>query len=151
MNALILWLAQGFGLGRIPFAPGTWGSAAVLPLVWALHQGWGWAAVLALAVALTVSGVPLCEAAAKSLGKRDPGSVVWDEFAGMAWAGVLAPDLPSLLAAFVLFRLFDILKPGLRRVEALPGGWGIMMDDVVAGIAATAILGIVLFFTGGSV
>ena len=142
--------ACGFGIGYSPKAPGTLASAAVVPFLLLLGSA-GLPAQLLLAVLITGLGVPICAIAARQMGKKDPGAIVWDEFAGMAWAVVGLPDPDSApygwvwyVAAFLLFRLFDIWKPGLRALEKLPGGWGIMADDVAAGLFAAIILQLLL-------
>ena len=153
-SRVVLWIAQGFGLGRIPVAPGTWGSLLGLILaVWVLRHG---ATILACGITLAgiLIAVPICAAAERFLGKRDPGSVVLDEIVVMPLVGLPAvwvfPNLaiqPSWilpLAGFAVFRLFDIWKPGpIRSSQELPGGWGVVMDDVLAALlAGFVILGV---------
>jgi len=140
-----LLVATGCHLGRSPRAPGTLGSLAALlmfvpfrSMPWMVHL-----AVTALVLALGVFAAGRTEAA---LGAKDPPVVIIDEIVG-CWAALLAipPSLPALLAAFGLFRLFDIWKPfPVDRAERLPGGWGIMLDDLVA--AAYANLSVRLFW-----
>jgi phosphatidylglycerophosphatase A len=128
-------------LGRIPFAPGTFGAAAGLVVSLALaRSGLPLAAEVAAIVALNVVGIPLCTAAARRLGRgSDPGAIVYDEMASLP-LGLLAvpaaarsewPEAAAMLgAAFVLHRLFDITKPfPCRQLERLPAGLGIMADD----------------------
>jgi phosphatidylglycerophosphatase A len=129
------------GLGRIPFAPGTFGAAAGLLVSLALSSLRLPAAVeFSLLLAVNLIGIPICSAAARRLGRgEDPGAIVYDEMASMAigLAAVPAADrsavpgaLPLLAAAFLLHRFFDILKPfPCRRLEHLPSGLGIMADD----------------------
>jgi phosphatidylglycerophosphatase A len=135
-------------VGRLP-APGTWGSLVGIPwalLVWGGSLGPGIPWVL-LSGSLA-AGVLLCGMAEKSLGRRDPGEVIFDEFAAIPLCFIGLPTLtegvPSwfvLLAGFSLFRVLDILKPaGLRRLQDLPGGWGVMADDVAAALATCALL-----------
>ena len=128
------------GLGRFSNAPGTAASLAGLGLSWLLRadprfQAAGTAAATALG--LWSSGP-----AAKALGKKDPPEVVIDEVAGMMLALVALPVTWKVyLAGFFLFRFLDILKPlGLRRLERLPGSWGIMLDDLAAGAAVNLLL-----------
>jgi len=132
-------IATVCGLGRLPVAPGTAGSllgaAVCLPLLfvpWPVHVG---AAAIVAGVAVWASGV-----AAKGFEGRDPSAIVIDEVAGMLAAGIaLPPTLYDLAAAFLLFRLFDAVKPGpLEKLERLPGGWGIVLDDLAAGLLARA-------------
>lgn len=139
------WIACGFGSGLSPVVPGTAGSLAALLPWFALRElplPW-FAAALVLAFAL---GVWVCDWAVRAVKIADPGAVVWDEFVGQ-WIA-LAPlvlwpysDL-WIFAGFVLFRLFDIAKPwpvswADRRI---PGGFGVMLDDVVAGVYAAIAL-----------
>jgi phosphatidylglycerophosphatase A len=153
------FLATGFGSGLSPIMPGTAGSIVGLALGWlgaralALHTG-----SLAVSVGLLTSGLlvglvgvavsgPVCRA----LGEKDPGCVVVDEIAGQLIASAAVPLLgphpqaffgPSAwIASFVLFRFYDIVKPGpIHALQELPGGWGVVVDDVAGGIAAAATL-----------
>jgi phosphatidylglycerophosphatase A len=130
--------AFGFGSGLARFAPGTMGTLVAVPFALLLKQlpGFAYGAVLA---ALFLAGVWICGAASRALGRHDPGGIVWDEMVGY-WLTValLPPAWGWWLAAFVLFRLFDILKPWpIRQAErSLGGGWGIMLDDVLAALYA---------------
>jgi phosphatidylglycerophosphatase A len=136
-----------FGAGRLKPGPGTWGSAAAL-LLWAAYAGLvhptpvGMAAALGVGIALSlVAGIPAATIVARESGVEDPQFVVIDEVAGQ-WIALLAcpADWKHGLAAFVLFRLFDMTKPfPIRRLERLPEGWGIVFDDVAAGLYALAI------------
>ena len=136
-------LATWFGAGLLKPAPGTWGSLAALPFGWLLLRYGGVTALLAAAALVFTMGVWASGAYARQLGNPDPGSVVIDEVAGQ-WIALSAALLTplSFLAAFALFRLFDIVKPPpIRQVErALKGGLGIMTDDVLAGAAAALVL-----------
>jgi phosphatidylglycerophosphatase A len=138
---LALHLATGFGIGRLPLAPGTFGTLLGIPLYLLLC---GLAPVLYVlaVVALFVVGVGICEVAGRRLGD-DHGSIVWDEIVGYLVALYAAPPGAVWLAVgFVLFRVFDIWKPfPIRRLERrLHGGFGCMADDVVAGAYALVIL-----------
>lgn len=132
------WIATGFGSGLVPVAPGTVGSLAAL-LPWWFLRGLSlpiWLALLVLAFGV---GVWACGWAMRRLGVEDPGLVVWDEFVGL-WIALLAlpPGWPFVVAGFLLFRLFDVLKPwpiGWAD-RAIKGGLGTMLDDVLAGCAA---------------
>jgi phosphatidylglycerophosphatase A len=158
---LKLWLAQGFGVGRIPVAPGTFGS--LVGILW-------FALLLAPAnpwffIGGTIAGfflsVWLCGAGEKILSQTDPGSVVLDEITAMplcfaGWLGMTfwktgsfprpdqilnAQTWPAVLGVFVAFRFFDVLKPWpVRQSQSLPGGWGVTVDDFLAAIYVNAIV-----------
>ncbi|NIM01379.1 MAG: phosphatidylglycerophosphatase A [Acidobacteria bacterium] len=135
------WLATGLGSGLVPIAPGTAGSAVAVGLVWVASRGGPWWPVIVFAALLPL-GWWSAAATARSLGKKDPGVIVIDEFAGQFLALLALPPVwPVLLGGFVLFRLFDIVKPPpARRLEALRGATGIMADDLVAGLYANLLL-----------
>jgi phosphatidylglycerophosphatase A len=152
-------LATGLGAGLSPIAPGTAGSAVGIVVAWLLSSSLlaAHASSVAAAVGLLMSGLavgllgvavsgPVCRA----LNSRDPGCIVIDEVSGQMLASavipLLAPTSPALAAgawilSFLLFRFFDVVKPGpIRRLQELPGGWGVVADDVGAGLAAAAAL-----------
>ena len=134
-------VATGLGSGYAPLAPGTAGSLVGLALFWPLHRLplAGQAATTALVFVL---GVAAAGHVARRLGVEDPGLVVADEVVGM-WVSLLGMPLTvvTALAGFVLFRVFDVFKPyPARDLERLPGGWGIMCDDVMAGVYANLLL-----------
>ncbi len=137
-------LATWFGAGLLKPGPGTYGSAAALVLWYAaahlLHPS---AVTLAVgttlaALAVTLIGIPASTIVAREAGREDPGFVVIDEVAGQLIALIaVAPDPLHAIASLVLFRLFDIWKPWpVRKLEDLPEGTGIMLDDVAAGVLA---------------
>lgn len=136
------FLAFGLGAGLFRFAPGTMGTLVAVPfalLFISLPFPWFWPA---LAILFLV-GVRLCGVTARKLGRHDPGGIVWDEMVGYWLCIAFVPlSWPWWLAAFVLFRIFDIVKPWpIRWVEnRLGGGLGIMMDDVIAALYAIAAL-----------
>jgi phosphatidylglycerophosphatase A len=135
-------IATWFGCGMVPKAPGTMGSIGAIPL-YLLAARAGREGVAAAALAVTAVGIWAASAVARDLGKKDPQIVVVDEV-----AGVLITMLPmahvswrAVLVGFMLFRLFDVTKPWpIRRFESLPGGWGIVMDDVVAGVFGACVM-----------
>lgn len=137
------FFSLGFGSGLMPQAPGTFGTLAAVPIYWFLLQGLTLPWLLAVIAISFVIGIWLCDVTAKNLGVHDHPGIVWDEFVGF-WISCIA--LPSgwiwLLWAFVLFRFFDILKPWPIRWldKRVPGGLGIMVDDVLAGLFALALL-----------
>jgi phosphatidylglycerophosphatase A len=131
-------LASAGYVGFAPFAPGTVGSAAALPLWWWLRwTGVAWVEPAVIAV-LTVAGAWGAHVAERELGVEDPGPVVIDEVAGMLLSLIWLPlTWKVALAGFLAFRLFDIVKPfPAGRLEHLPHGWGIMADDLMAGVYA---------------
>lgn len=135
-------LAVGFGSGLAPKAPGTFGSLAALPLV-VLLSWWLplWGYVCFLLVGFGV-GVYSCQVASRAMRVHDHGGIVWDEFIGMGITMVAVPiSWLSVVAGFVLFRFFDITKPWPIRWldQHVKGGFGIMIDDVLAGIMALVI------------
>jgi phosphatidylglycerophosphatase A len=156
-QSLVLWLAQGFGIGRIPWAPGTFGSVL----------GLGWFALLlvvarsqpliagALFLAAIVGSVWTCDAAERILGRKDPGSVVLDEIVALptcflgwffylrlqlgevpAWDFFFGPTTWFIaFGVFLAFRFFDIAKPWpVKQSQDLPRGWGVMLDDQLAAV-----------------
>jgi phosphatidylglycerophosphatase A len=143
-------IATFFGSGLGKPGPGTWGSAAAV-LIWTgtallLHPSQQWLLGLTLAgIVLSIAlGVPAATIAAREAGREDPGFVVIDEVAGV-WITLLGavfhPDWKHIVLAFLLFRVFDIYKPyPIRKLENLPEGWGIVFDDVAAGLYAWAVL-----------
>lgn len=150
MNKLALLLATWFGCGYAPKGPGTAGSlggiaAALLLARVAGLAPWHFAVVAAVA---TPVGIWAAGRTARIKVSKDPQIVVIDEVLGqwIALAAAAPGNALHLLAAFVLFRLFDIFKPWpVRRLEALPGGAGIIADDLMAGVYAAAVLGVLRF------
>jgi phosphatidylglycerophosphatase A len=134
----VLLLAFGFGSGLSPKAPGTMGTIAAIPFWLLLVQLPQIPYILAVAAAALI-GISICGVVADRLGVHDHGGIVWDEFVGL-WIAMafLPPTYVSLALGFVLFRLFDIIKPWpISWLDKhVGGGLGIMIDDVVAGLAA---------------
>ena len=135
-------LATGFGVGLVPRAPGTAGSILALAPAWLMfHLPLPWRVAVALAV--VVSGVWVCGESARRLAVHDHPAIVLDEIAAMLLLSLLIePGVPWLLAALVLFRVFDIAKPWpIRAVDrSVSGGLGIMLDDVLAAFFAAVCL-----------
>jgi phosphatidylglycerophosphatase A len=131
-------VASVFGIGYFKFAQGTIMSAVAMPPAFLimLHAGAGWLFFAALIVFCI--GIFACAAHMRETGREDPPECVIDELAGQWLACALAPlSLPAFAAAFVLFRLFDIWKPWpISAAEKLPGGLGVMADDMIAGLFA---------------
>jgi phosphatidylglycerophosphatase A len=145
LSSLATVLATGFGSGYSPLAPGTAGSAVGLLLFWPL-QGVGVAWQIAATVAVFFAGTAAATRVADRVGIEDPGIVVVDEIVGM-WVTLLFLPMTAVTvaAAFVLFRVMDVFKPWpARALEALPKGWGIMADDVMAGVYANLLVRVVL-------
>jgi len=150
-------LTSCFGLGRLPIAPGTWGSLPPV-IIFGLMSCFGAspAMISNIMAALVLAGCVVCiqfaPAAIAATGKNDPGEVVADEFAGQALTFLFSPFLGmgtatprqiliTALTGFVLFRLFDISKPWpIRKLEKFPAGWGILADDLLAGVFAWIVL-----------
>ena len=165
----MLFIAQGFGLGKLPFAPGTFGS--VLGLIWfwvLLAPGRLWVLVAGTVVGLALS-VWLSGVGERMLGQKDPGSVILDEITAMpvcffSWIGIWLSEtgaLPSpeqfvargngwaTLGIFLAFRFFDIVKPWpVRQSQALPRGWGITIDDLLAAIYVNGV--VLILHLGGT-
>jgi phosphatidylglycerophosphatase A len=142
INRLALLVATVLGIGRVPFAPGTFGSLpgiAVTLLARASGPWWLEGAIIVLLFAVGVWAATLAE---RHLGGIDPGPVVIDEVVGMMITVLFLPLSPAGLAAgFVVFRVCDVLKPfPAGRFEQFPGGLGVMSDDVMAGVWGYAIM-----------
>jgi len=140
-----LALATWFGCGYSPVAPGTVGSLGALLPAFLLVRYAGWKPLYfgALALALVAPAIWAAGRTARASGRKDPGLVVVDEVCGqwIALAGAATLNWASWLAAFALFRVFDIWKPPpVRQLERLPGGWGIVADDLMAGLYAALVL-----------
>jgi phosphatidylglycerophosphatase A len=134
-----------FGIGKLKPGPGTWASVATVLLWRALApfaDGHQLPTAMVVSAAVTIIGIPAATRVARESKLKDPGFVVFDEVAGQMIALIGAPlAWKTLLAGLILFRAFDIVKPPpLRRLEHLPDGAGIMLDDVGAGLYALAVL-----------
>lgn len=143
-------VATLFGVGRMQPGPGTWGSAATV-VFWAVLAHFveprirAWVAA-ALAAMVTVIGIAAASRVARALRSKDPQFVVIDEAAGQLIALIaVPPGWKTFLAGFILFRVFDIVKPPpVRQLERLPEGTGIVLDDVAAGFYALAVMQLLL-------
>jgi phosphatidylglycerophosphatase A len=160
-------LTSCFGLGRLPIAPGTWGSLPVVVIFGSMcHFHLSGPSITLVMAVLVIAGSVICvkfaPAAIAATGKNDPGEVVADELAGQALTYLVIPFfIPVILTpvqncvitsgGFLLFRLFDIAKPWpIRKLEMLPKGWGILADDLLAGVfAAIALLIVIFSWMGG--
>jgi phosphatidylglycerophosphatase A len=130
------------GAGYAPVAPGTAGSAVALALIWIMPGDR--AGVAVFFVLVTAVGLWAADRAEPRLGGKDPGAIVVDEVAGMTLSVLFFPRTPAvLLAGFVLFRVFDVVKPPPARAsQRLRGGVGVMTDDLIAGLYAAAVIGL---------
>ena len=140
------------GIGRLRPGPGTWASAVTVilwtALAYYLPPPTRTPVTIALALLVVLIGIPAATHVAGASGSKDPQFVVIDEVAGQLTALIAVPlTWKTLLASFILFRGFDIVKPPpVRQLEALPEGWGIMLDDVGAGLYAFAVMHLLLHF-----
>ncbi len=145
------FLALGFGSGLSPKAPGTMGTLAAIP-VFLLIAWLPLPAYLAVVAVVCVLGIWICDRAARDFGVHDHPAIVWDEIAGFLVTMIAVPaGFLWVVLGFLLFRLFDILKPWPirwldRRVH---GGLGIMLDDIVAGVFSLLILHLLIWLVGG--
>lgn len=142
LKKTILFVSQGFGTGLMPFAPGTWGSLLGIPAYFII-QLFSWRVQIVLVAVLIVIAVITAHLGAKFLQKQDPGSIVIDEIAGQVitlWG--VEFTLVNIIAGFILFRFFDILKPYPIKIleKRIPGGAGIVADDLMAGVYARVIM-----------
>lgn len=150
VGRLAVWLASGLGVGFAFPAPGTIGGLWGIPLALAIHRlpspYWQWGAIALLLVA----AVGVCSVAASELGdEKDPSAIVLDEIVVLPIVFLTTASLtwPVIVAGYLLFRLFDIWKPGVVGLaERLPRGWGIVADDAVAAMLALAVLHLMLHF-----
>jgi phosphatidylglycerophosphatase A len=150
-----LWatqIATFFGIGRLHPGPGTWGSATTVllwaALAYAIPLPLRTPAGAALALLVILVGIPAATQVSRSFQKKDPQFVVIDEVAGQLITLIAVPiSWKTLLAGFILFRAFDIVKPPpIRQLERLPEGTGIVLDDVAAGIFAFMVMHLLLHF-----
>ena len=128
------------GVGWVPVAPGTVASAVTIIALWLLSLSRGH--IIVLFVVVTLIGAWAAERAERAIGTKDPGAIVIDEVAGMTLSVLLVPvTIPIAVLAFLLFRVFDIVKPTpARQAQALRGGAGVMVDDLIAGLYALIIV-----------
>lgn len=150
-----LWatlVATLFGIGRVKLGPGTWASVATV-ILWAFATlaispaSRTWSTIVAAAL-VTLIGIPAATRASRASGLKDPQFVVIDEVAGQLTALIAVPlAWKTFLAGLILFRVFDILKPfPIRRLERLPEGTGIVVDDLGAGLYALIVMHLLLHF-----
>ncbi len=146
-RAIVKSIASVMGLGHLPLAPGTWASAAAAAAYWLARSRLGPAGLVLIALGLVLAVaacVLVCPAAERVYGERDPRRLVIDEVAG-CWLTCLLfwwrSPAHTAVAAFLAFRVFDVAKVfPIRRLEKLPGGWGVVLDDLAAAFYAAASL-----------
>jgi phosphatidylglycerophosphatase A len=147
----IALLCTWFGSGLLPKVPGTWGSAAALPFAAAIEWAWGAGALAVAAAVVFVVGSFCSGPFARMAGVKDPGAIVVDEVAAQ-WATLATVPLDPVLyfLGFVLFRIADILKPWPASWcdRRLSGGFGVMADDMVAGLYASAVMFLIRYALG---
>lgn len=142
------FLGLGFGSGLAPIMPGTFGSLAAVPLL-ILMSLLTTPIFVVLTILASLVGILICKKTSESMGMHDHGSIVWDEIAGMMVTFLFVPiDIFTLVLGFIFFRFFDILKPWPISFldKNVHGGFGIMIDDILAGFMACACLHILLHF-----
>ncbi len=149
----IAFCGVGFGSGLIPKAPGTFGSAFALLFV-PIWLAIGLSASVMVMIIMSLIGIYICDKTAELMGVHDDGRIVWDEFAGQSITFLPLIYLGQmnwlwLLIGFALFRLFDVWKPWPIRVidRQVGGGFGIMLDDIIAGLWAALCIWIYFYFT----
>ncbi len=146
INRLAVWIATVGPIGRIKHAPGTFGSLAAIPLILLTKDSFEFS--LGLFVFFLILGIWSSNCAARTLNLHDPSVVVIDEVCGMLVTFLFVPiHWVSLLIGFALFRFFDVLKPPpIRFLEKAPGGVGIVLDDIGAGLYSNLLLQLILLY-----
>ncbi len=142
LSTPVHFLAFGFGSGLAPFAPGTFGTVMAVPLYLLMSQ-LSLTGYLLMTLLVCIGGFWICGKSSEKLGVHDHSGIVWDEFAGFFITMIMAPSgWLWIVIGFALFRLFDIWKPWPISVldKKVQGGFGIMVDDIVAGLFALACL-----------
>lgn len=143
MNRILLLIATFFNLGRMPLAPGTWTSMVTMLTFYFINPYLEsfWAKIVSLVIIFLV-GIPASGYAERHFKKKDPGQCVIDEVAGQLVCLIFIPySFSFYLAAFFIFRFFDIIKPfPIRLIEKIPRGFGIMADDIIAGLYTVSLI-----------
>ncbi|WOH37504.1 phosphatidylglycerophosphatase A [Thalassotalea fonticola] len=136
------FLALGFGSGLSPKAPGTMGTLAAIPL-YLLCSQLSLNAFIAITIFISIIGIWICDKASKDAGVHDHGAIVWDEIAGFFITMIAVPATwQSIIVGFIFFRILDIAKPWPISIadKKVGGGFGIMLDDIIAGILACVLM-----------
>lgn len=147
---IAVWLTTGAWVGFVPMMPGTVGAIWGIPLAWYLAQIPSVFTQILIIGILVGVGIPICTIAARIIGRKDPGCIVWDEIVTVPMTFLfISPHLMRnawiLLMGFILHRVFDISKPPpARAIEKLPNGTGIMLDDCVAGVYSCIALHLII-------
>ena len=137
MKNLIRWIAVGFGTGLSPVMPGTVGTLAGLPIAWGVMQVNGAGSQMVICAVLTLLAIPVCGAAERIIGGKDPGCIVADEYLTLPITVIGLSSPWALLSGFVLHRIFDITKPPpIKQLQHIHGGFGIVVDDFLAALIA---------------
>jgi phosphatidylglycerophosphatase A len=146
LDRLAFLVASAGGAGLSPIAPGTAGTLVALPLYWLLARYTPPEVYVLVSIALLVAGIAAATRVSRALAVTDPGVVVIDEVVGfLVTMTFVAPSAPAIVLGFVVFRLLDIFKPlGIDRLERMPLGLGIMMDDFAAGVLGNIIVRLAL-------
>jgi phosphatidylglycerophosphatase A len=150
IDRIIKFIATGFGSGLVPFAPGTAGTIVGIPIYLAFSR-LSWILYFVFVVAFTLLACYVSGRAERIFGEKDTSCIVVDEMVGFQWTMFLvAPTVLHVFIGFILFRLFDILKisPAGYFHRRLPGGYGVVIDDVVAGMYANIALLLIIKFWG---
>ena len=148
MKKVIKWIAVGFGTGWSPIMPGTVGTLVGLPLAWGLMQS-SWSIVIQAAVCgiLSLVAIPICGVAEKMIGGKDPGCIVADEYLTLPITVIGLTSPWALLSGFILHRIFDITKPPpIKQLQSIHGGFGIVIDDVLAALIALGLNHLLFYF-----
>lgn len=141
------FIALGFGTGLMPKAPGTFGTLAAIPVYLIISQLSVWQFILITSL-ITIAGIYICDYTSRALGVHDHSGIVIDEIAGYLITMIAIPfDWVWIIAGFILFRIFDILKPWpISWIDKnIKGGLGIMIDDVAAGICALLVMHLIIY------
>lgn len=137
ISKIVRSIAVGFGTGLSPIMPGTFGTLVGLPLAWGLMHVPGVWMQSAICIALTLAAIPICGAAEKMIGRKDPGCIVADEYLTLPITVIGLASPWALLSGFVLHRIFDITKPPpIKQLQHIHGGFGITIDDFLAALIA---------------
>ncbi len=145
----IHFLAFGFGSGLAPKAPGTFGTVAAIPIYLLLVLADSLSVYLIATAIISTVGIWICDKTSKDLGVHDHSGIVWDEIAGYLITMIMVPlTWYWIIAGFILFRIFDILKPWPISWldKKVSGGFGIMVDDILAGLFALGIMQLLIAF-----